>query len=61
MVTVIVYRSLRAIRLVESVVSLHYVTVATLVLGLDVPSVVVLYFIRKVIFRMSLKKRNISG
>ena len=54
MVTMIVYRSLRAIRLVESVVSLHYVTVATLVLGLDVASVVVLYFVVEFIFRIGL-------
>ena len=56
MITMIVYRSLRAIGLMERVVSLHYITVATLVLGLDIASVVVLYFVREVIFRMSLKK-----
>ena len=55
MVTMIVYRSLRAIRLVESVVSLHYITVAALVLGLDVASVVVLYFIVELILRVGLK------
>ena len=55
MIAMIVYRSLRAIRLVESVVSLHNVTVATLVLGLDVASVVVLHFVVKLILTMSLK------
>ena len=54
MIAMIVYRSLRAIRLMESVVTLHYVTVAAFVLGFDVASVVVLYFVVKLIFRMGL-------